>query len=152
MISFVRLALPPICLIAICSCSHAPVRENAKSTSANITVTGKKVTAEDLKDSEKLASFPKSEIMAVVNTGQPACAHGTTGARFDVANGLSLGNESLSVDELIKRVIAAKDAGKTSCLVVYATSYNKPAFDQLDAALVVPQQISLMWKTPDQSK
>ncbi|GAA0714987.1 hypothetical protein GCM10009105_20010 [Dokdonella soli] len=115
-------------------------------------MTGKKVTAEDLKDSEKMASFPKTEIMAVVKTGKPACAQGTIVVRFDTRKGLSLAGETLSVEELINLVIASKDAGKTSCLVVDAASYDKPTFDSLDKALVVPQQISLMWSTPDQSK
>ncbi|HOX72807.1 MAG: hypothetical protein WAS23_05025 [Dokdonella sp.] len=150
MIQLARLAMLLTCLTAFFCC--AQTRAQANLSSDDITVTGKKTTDEDLKGTEKLASFPKSEIMAVVSTGKPACVRGTTEVRFDAAKGFFEGSESLSTEELINRVITAKEAGKTSCLAVYAASYNKQTFDRLDAALVIPHQISLMWKTPDKSK
>ncbi|MEO5625053.1 MAG: hypothetical protein ABIQ70_03460 [Dokdonella sp.] len=151
MISIARLGWPLLFFFAISGSSHAWSQEKIAQTS-DITVTGKVVTTEDLKNSEKTMSFPKSEIMAFMKTGKPACEHGTTLANFEAAKGLYIAGEDLTGEELIKRIIALKEANKTSCLVIVAATYDKPTFDALDKALVVPQQISLMWNAPDQSK
>lgn len=130
----------------------APAFAQEDKAASDITVTGKQVTAEDLKDSKKVMSIPKSEIMAFMSAGKPACKQGTTTAKFEAATGLSLDGGAVSADDLIRRAVALKDAGKISCLRIVSHDYDGATFDKLDKALVVPHEISIFWAEPDQPK
>ncbi len=111
-----------------------------------VVIKGKRISAEELKGSDPVASMTREEMMALV-TKRKACANGTQEVGF-AAGSLQLDGAALDVPAVVDAITPRAKKKKLSCLRVVSAEYDRATFDRLKDALVDPLGVSLMWDKP----